>query len=90
MVMAKAKTPKETVVEYFQSIKYFQEDGKLIVILPEGLKVDKSELKDKKLDLELFIEELNGVLIVAELDAPAKADDLLVLQAEDAKGFGDE
>lgn len=87
--MAKTKMPKENVVEYFESIKYFQEDGKLIVILPEGLKVDKSELKDKKIDLELYIEELKGILIVAELDAPAKTDDLLVLQVEDAKGFGD-
>ena len=89
MGVAKAKSPREAVVEYFESIKYFQEDGKLIVILPEGLKVDKSELKDKKIDLELFIEELSGILIVAELDAPAKTEDLLVLQAEDAKGFGD-
>lgn len=87
--MAKAKSPKDAVVEYFQGIKYFQEQDRLIVILPEGLKVQSSELKDKQVDLELYIEELGSLLIVAELDAPTKAKELLVLQAEDAKGFGE-
>ena len=46
-------------------------------------------LKDEQVDLELYIEELGSLLIVAELDAPTKAKELLVLQAEDAKGFGE-
>lgn len=87
--MAKAKTPKDTVVEYFSSIKYFEEGDKLIVILPEGLKVEKSELKSHQVTLKMTIEDLGTILFVAQLDAPVKAKDLLVLQAEDAKGFID-
>ena len=90
--MAKAKSPKDVVVEYFQSIKYYREEDKLIVILPEGLKVHEAELKEKEktVDLEMFIEDLGAAfLFVAELDAPAKVSELLVLQAEDAQGFCD-
>lgn len=87
--MAKAKTPKDIVVEYFNSIKYFEEEDKLIVILPEGLKVEKSELKSHQVTLKMVIEDLGTILFVAQLDAPVKAKDLLVLQAEDAKGFID-
>lgn len=85
--MAKAKTPKDIVVEYFQGIKYFQEEDRVIVILPEGLKLHKADLTDKQIDLEMVIEELGSILFVAELDAPAKTNELLVLQAEDAKMF---
>jgi len=87
--MAKV-TPKDVVVEYFQSIKYYREEDKLIVILPDGLKIRESELKEdeKIVDLELFIEDLGSAfLFVAELDAPAKVNELLVLQAEDAQVF---
>ena len=35
--MAKAKTTDEIVKEYFQGIKYYEDEDKLIVILPEGL-----------------------------------------------------
>lgn len=87
--MAKAKTPKDIVVEYFSSIKYFEEEDKLIVILPEGLKVEKSELKSHQVTLKMVIEDLGTISFVAHLDAPVKAKDLLVLQAEDAKGFID-
>lgn len=87
--MAKAKTPKDTIIEYFNSIKYFEEKSKLIVILPEGLKVEKSELKGHKVTLNMVIEDLGSILFVAQLDAPVKATDLLVLQAEDAKEFAD-
>ena len=88
--MAKAKTPKDIVVEYFEGIKYYREGDKLIVILPEGLKVRESKLleKEKTVDLEMFIEELSGsCLFVAQLESPPKVKELLVLQAEDAKGF---
>lgn len=87
--MAKA-TPKDIVVEYFQSIKYFRNENKLIVILPDGLKVRDAELKEdeKVIDLELYIDELSAEFVfIAELDAPAKVNELLVLQAEDAQGL---
>ena len=90
--MAKAKSPKDIVVEYFQSIKYYREDDKLIVILPDGLKVREAKLteEEKIVDLEMFVEDLGAAfLFVAELDAPAKVTELLVLQAEDAQGFCD-
>ena len=35
--MAKAKTTVEIVTEYFQMIRYYEDEEKLIVILPEGL-----------------------------------------------------
>lgn len=88
--MAKAKSPMEATVDYFQGIKYFVDEGKLIVLLPEGLKVFKAELKDDKIELKLHIEGLDNLFVVVKLDAHVKTEDYLILQAEDAKGFGQE
>ncbi len=86
--MAKAKSPKDTVVEYFQGIKYYIEEDKMIVVLPDGLLLKKAELSDKEVKLEMYIDGLSSVVFVSEIDAPeGDYTELLVLQAEDAKFF---
>lgn len=86
--MAKAKTTDEIVREYFQDgIKYYEDDDKLIVILPVGLKKKKSDLFDDDLVLKLVMEDLNDIEIICQFKAPKKTKEVLVLLAEDAKGF---
>lgn len=86
--MAKTKKPSEIVSEYFQDIKYFEEDKRMIVILPEGLEEKKVELDDKVLKLQLKVVDLEDFTIIGELKVPNKdVDEVLVLRAEDAKLF---
>ena len=89
--MAKAKTPQEAVVEYFSNIKYYEDSNKLIVLLPEGLTIDKNELddEDNKLNLELSMDGLEVVRFVVEVKTPKDTEDVLVLQEEDAKFFAE-
>ena len=85
--MAKAKTTDEIVREYFQGIKYYEDDDKLIVILPVGLKKKKADLFDDDLVLKLVMEDLNDIEIICQFKAPKATKEVLVLLAEDAKGF---
>ena len=85
--MAKAKTTVEIVTEYFQGIRYYEDDDKLIVILPEGLKEKKSDLMDGDLNMKLVMEDLKDIEFLCIFTAPKAAKEVLVLRAEDAKGF---
>lgn len=85
--MAKSKTTDEIVIEYFQGIKYYEDDDKLIVILPEGLKKKNADLYDGHLTITLTMEDLEGIEFVCEFKAPKSTKEVLVLLAEDAKGF---
>ena len=85
--MAKAKTTAEIVKEYFQGIKYYEDEDKLIVILPEGLKKKNADLYDGHLTITLTMEDLDGIEFVCEFKAPKATKEVLVLLAEDAKGF---
>ena len=85
--MAKAKTTAEIVTEYFQGIRYYEDDDKLIVILPEGLKEKKSDLMDGDLNMKLVMEDLKDIEFLCIFSAPKAAKEVLVLRAEDAKGF---
>ena len=72
--MAKAKTTDEIVREYFQDgIKYYEDDDKLIVILPVGLKKKKADLFEDDLVLKLVMEELNDIEIICQFKAPKAA-----------------
>ena len=85
--MAKAKTNVEVVTEYFQSIRYYEDGDTLIVILPEGLKEKKSDLDDGDLNMKLVMEDLKDIEFLCLFTAPKSAKEVLVLRAEDAKGF---
>ena len=85
--MAKAKTTDEIVKEYFQGIKYYEDDDKLIVILPEGLKKKNDDLFNAHLTITLTMEDLDCIEFVCEFTAPKSTKEVLVLLAEDAKGF---
>lgn len=86
--MAKTKKTSEIVSEYFQGIKYFEEDKRLIVILPEGLEEKKAELDDDILKLQLRVIDLENFTIIGGLKVPNKTvEEVLVLRAEDAKLF---
>jgi len=85
--MAKAKTTVEIVTEYFQGIRYYEDDDKLIVILPEGLKEKKSDLDDGDLTMKLVMDDLKDIEFLCIFTAPKAAKEVLVLRAEDAKGF---
>jgi len=85
--MAKAKTTDEIVKEYFQGIKYYEDDDKLIVILPEGLKKKNDDLFNEHLTITLTMEDLDCIEFVCEFTAPKSTKEVLVLLAEDAKGF---
>ena len=85
--MAKAKTTLEVVTEYFQSIRYYEDDDKLIVILPEGLKEKKSDLDDGDLNMKLVMEDLKDIEFLCIFTAPKSAKEVLVLRADEAKGF---
>ena len=85
--MAKAKTTDEIVKEYFQGIKYYEDEDKLIVILPEGLKKKNADLYDGHLTITLTMEDLDGIEFVCEFKAPKATKEVLVLLAEDAKGL---
>lgn len=85
--MAKAKTTDEIVKEYFQGIKYYEDEDKLIVILPEGLKKKNDDLFNDHLTITLTMEDLDCIEFVCEFTAPKSTKEVLVLLAEDAKGF---
>ena len=85
--MAKAKTTVEIVTEYFQMIRYYEDEDKLIVILPEGLKEKKSDLMDGDLNMKLVMEDLKDIEFLCIFTAPKAAKEVLVSRAEDAKGF---
>lgn len=85
--MAKAKTTVEIVNEYFSSIRYYVDEEKLIVILPEGLKEKKSDLNDGDLNMKLVMDDLKDIEFLCIFTAPKAAKEVLVLRAEDAKGF---
>ena len=87
--MAKAKTTVEIVTEYFQMIRYYEDENgdNLIVILPEGLKEKKSDLMDGDLNMKLVMEDLKDIEFLCIFSAPKAAKEVLVLRAEDAKGF---
>ena len=85
--MAKAKTNVEIVNEYFSSIRYYVDEEKLIVILPEGLKEKKSDLDDGDLTMKLVMDDLKDIEFLCIFTAPKAAKEVLVLRAEDAKGF---
>ena len=85
--MSKAKTTVEIVTEYFQMIRYYEDEDKLIVILPEGLKEKKSDLMDGDLNMKLVMEDLKDIEFLCIFTAPKAAKEVLVLRAEDAKGF---
>ncbi len=85
--MAKAKAPKDYVIEYFQDIRYFQEEDRIIVILPEGLKIQGSDLDGKHLKLDMAMDGIGTISFVANVDIPIEVDELLVLQAADAQAF---
>lgn len=85
--MAKAKTTDEIVKEYFQGIKYYEDEDKLIVILPEGLKKKNDDLFNDHLTITLTMEDLDCIEFVCEFKAPKSTKEVLVLLAEDAKGF---
>lgn len=85
--MAKAKTTVEIVTEYFQMIRYYEDGDTLIVILPEGLKEKKSDLDDGDLTMKLVMEDLKDIEFLCIFTAPKAAKEVLVLRAEDAKGF---
>ena len=85
--MAKAKTTLEIVNEYFSSIRYYEDKDKVIVILPEGLKEKKSDLDDGDLNMKLVMEDLKDIEFLCLFTAPKSAKEVLVLRAEDAKGF---
>ena len=85
--MAKAKKTSEVVAEYFKKIKYYIEDHKLIVVLPEGLVNKESSIVEDGLDVEFTVEGLENLKIVGEFKAPDSVKDVLVLEAEKAKDF---
>ncbi len=85
--MAKAKKTSEVVAEYFKNIKYYIEDKKLIVVLPEGLVNKESSIGKDGLDVEFTVEGLENLKIVGEFKAPDSVKDVIVLEAEKAKDF---
>ena len=85
--MAKAKSPSDLVVEYFLGIKYFENDDGLIVILPEGLKEKSHSLVGDDLNVKMKMDGLKDVEFVGIFSVPRTTKEVLVLQAEDAKGF---
>ena len=85
--MAIAKKTSEVVAEYFKNIKYYFEDHKLILVLPEGLVNKESSIVEDGLDVEVTVEGLENLKIVGEFKAPDSVKDVLVLEAEKAKDF---
>ena len=85
--MSKAKTAKDTVIDFFESMKYFVEGEKIIVVLPEGLLLKKSSIDDGRIRMELYIDGLTSVLFVSDVESPEDIQEILVLQAEDARHF---
>ena len=85
--MAKAKKTSDLVVDYFKSIKYYIEDQKLIVVLPEGLVNRESSISKDGLDVEFAIEGLDNLKFIGEFKAPDSVKNVIVLEAEKAKDF---
>ncbi len=85
--MAKTKTTVEVVREYFQGIKYYEDEEKLIVILPEGLKGKDVDLHNEHLTITLTMNELDCIEFVCEFKAPKSAKEVLILLTEDAQEF---
>lgn len=85
--MAKAKSLKDNVIDYFCEIKCYEEDKQLIVILPDGLLLEDTELDDKNLTLTMKVEDLDAVKFVSEVTVSSEISSVLVLLAKDAKGL---
>ena len=85
--MAKAKLLKDYVVDYFGEIKCYEEKKQLIVVLPDGLLLEDTDLDDKMLALYLKIDDLSVVKFVSEVKVSSDISSVLVLLAKDAKGL---
>ena len=85
--MAKAKSLKDNVIDYFGEIKCYEEEKQLIVILPDGLLLEDTDLEDQELTLTMKIEGLNVVKFVSEVKVSSAISSVLVLLAKDAKGL---
>ena len=85
--MAKAKSMKDNVVDYFGEIKCYEEKEQLIVVLPDGLLLEDTDLDDKNLTLTMKIEDLDVVKFVSEVTVSSDISSVLVLLAKDAKGL---
>ena len=85
--MAKAKSMKDNVVDYFGEIKCYEEKEQLIVVLPDGLLLEDTELDDKNLPLTMKIEDLSAVKFVSEITVSSDISSVIVLLSKDAKGL---
>ena len=85
--MAKAKSLKDNVIDYFGEIKCYEEEKQLIVLLPDGLLLENTDLDDKDLTLTMKIEDLDAVKFVSEVTVSSEISSVLVLLAKDAKGL---
>jgi len=88
MDVAKFKRNSEIVVEYFQDIKFFEDDdNKVIVLLPEGMKNKKTSIEKNSLKVEFELDGVENLTIVGTLKTPNKIEDVVVLEADDAVKF---
>ena len=85
--MAKAKLLKDYVVDYFGEIKCYEEKKPLIVVLPDGLLIEDTDLDDEMLTLTMKIDDLSVVKFVSEVKVSSNISSVLVLLAKDAKGL---
>lgn len=85
--MAKVKSLKDNVIDYFGEIKCYEEEKQLIVLLPDGLLLENTDLDDKDLTLTMKIEDLDAVKFVSEVTVSSEISSVLVLLAKDAKGL---
>ncbi len=85
--MAKVKSLCEIAAEYLGSVTYFEQDDKLIVLLPEGMKAKKTKLVDNKLDITITLDGLEIFTVNGSLSVPKNTEDFEVLSVEDAKHF---
>lgn len=83
--MAKAKLLKDYVVDFFGEIKCYEEKKQLIVVLPDGLLIEDTELDDEMLTLTMKIDDLSVVKFVSEVKVSSDISSVLVLLAKDAK-----
>ena len=87
VIMAKAKSLKDKVIEYFGEIKCYEEEKQLIVVLPDGLLLEDTDLDDKDLTLTMTIEDLSAVKFVSEITVSSDISSVIVLLSKDAKGL---
>ena len=85
--MAKFKRNSEIVAEYFQDIKFFEEDDKVIVLLPEGMKNKKTSIEKNSLKVEFELDGIENLTVVGTLKTPNRIEDVVVLEADDAVKF---